>query len=726
MKVVVAAALAAVLSSFPAHAAPRAADLVRADLVAEPQAITAGEPFTVGVRLRMKEHWHTYWRNPGDSGLATTVTWTLPPGFSAGPIQWPTPARIPVTHLVNYGYEGETVLLAEITPPADLSGGQAVDLRADLAYLVCERECIPGEASLSLRLPTVAGMSAAPNPSLRPVFAAARASLPRPVGWPVQVGEQADNLVLRITAPGEDFSAVTSAYLFPYGETAIDHAAEQTLTSEPGALSLKVARSSMAASAPADGFGGVLVLEDGAGRRAFAVGKEPPAASAPTLAAPVPSGQAERSLPVADTSLASIVQSALLAFLGGLILNLMPCVFPVLSIKVLSLVRHSGEPARRIRLHGTAYTLGVVASFLALAGILLAVRAGGQSLGWGFQLQSPVIVALLAYLLFAMGLSLQGAIEFGAALGGVGAGLASRGGLPGSFFTGVLATIVATPCTAPFMGAAVGLALTASVPVALAIFLALGLGMALPFLVLTLAPGLVARLPRPGAWMVRLKQVLAFPLYATVAWLVFVLSQQVAPDMLFLTLIGFVLLGLAAWLFGTTPSSTGWGRTLGSGGTAASVAGLVAILALLGETGPSGRPSQVAAAPGVEPFSQARLADLRAEGRPVFVNLTAAWCITCLVNERTTLSSAAVKDAFAARRVAYMKGDWTNQDPEITRLLTENGRSGVPLYLLYSGQEEAMVLPQILSEATVLDALARLGEGPAGKRAALEPTTRKE
>jgi thiol:disulfide interchange protein DsbD len=403
----------------------------------------------------------------------------------------------------------------------------------------------------------------------------------------------------------------------------------------------------------------------------------------------------------------------LLALLGGLILNLMPCVFPVLSIKILGLVRQAGESRTRVRWHGLAYTAGVLASFLGLAGLLIALKGGGASLGWGFQLQSPPVVAGLAYLLVAVGLSLSGVFSLGGRLAGIGDGLARRPGLPGSFFTGVLATVVATPCTAPFMGAAVGFALTQGTAVALAVFASLGLGLALPFLALTLFPGALRVMPRPGAWMETLKQALAFPVYATAAWLIWVLAQQVDSRGLLAALIGVVLVGFAAWAWERGRGAAPLGERIFQG-----LAGLalIAVAGLgLGLTPQQPVTGAQAEAQGIEPFTRARLDGLRGDKRPVFVNLTAAWCITCAVNETTSLKRPAVQAAMKAKGVTYLKGDWTNQNPEITRLLEEHGRSGVPLYLLYTDGAAPQVLPQILTEGTVLDAL---GAVP-GKSAAL-------
>ncbi|WP_409767759.1 protein-disulfide reductase DsbD family protein [Ferrovibrio sp.] len=663
-------------------------DLVQADLLAEPQSIRAGEPFWVGLRMRMAEHWHVYWRNPGDSGLAPEIAWDLPQGFTAGPIVWPTPSAIPVAHLVNYGYEGETILLTQITPPARLPAGEEVVLKADVNWLVCEKECVPGEASLSLSLPSDG--AAGPNPEMAALFEAARQSLPMASPWSARMQVAPEGYALQVMAPGLKADTIRKATFLPFSETLIEHAASQLLSVDAEGLSLRLKRSLYATDTLPPLLGGLLLIEEDIGgsiqRQAFEF------TSIPTGAVATPT--------TASLDWSAILQAALLALLGGVILNLMPCVFPVLSIKILALVEHAGQGRARMRRHGMAYTLGVLLSFAALAVLLLGLRAAGAQIGWGFQLQMPLVVAGLAYLLFVMGLSLSGVIHFGGRLAGLGDSLTRRGGYQGSFFTGVLATIVATPCTAPFMGAAVGFALTQPAVIGIAVFLALGFGLALPFLLLTFIPQLAERLPRPGLWMERVKQALAFPLYATVAWLIWVLSQQVDGQGLFAALLGLVLLGMAAWSFGLR------GRIATATAALAMIAAGVSLYAVAQNPVAPGaqQVAQAGAGSSAQAYSRQRLEALVAEGRPVFVNMTAAWCITCLVNERTALSSDSVQAAFKAKNIAYLKGDWTNQDPEITRVLEQHGRSGVPLYLLLAGGE-TVVLPQILTPAIVLEHL---------------------
>jgi thiol:disulfide interchange protein DsbD len=685
-------------------------DLVTASLVAEPAAIRPGEPFSVGIRMVMRPGWHVYWRNPGDSGLPPEVAWTVPPGFAAGALAWPAPHRIPVAHLMNFGYEGETVLLAEVTPPETLAPGKPVTLRARLSYLVCERECVPGTADLQLALPVAqVGTSTGTNPQARGLFTKARAALPLPTPWPARLTATKARLDLTVEALNLAADDVSGVAFFPYAETVIENAAPQDVRIDAAGLHLGLVRGEPDAPPPTS-LSGVLTFDEttpeGKVRRAYAFGA-PPSVVAPVTDTAVTAPVAAAPAAVGEDSL-TLWSAVGLAFLGGLVLNLMPCVFPVLSIKVLSLVRHSGETPRRVRLHGLAYTAGILAAFLGLAGLLIGLKGAGAGIGWGFQLQSPVVVATLAYLLFGMGLSLSGIVHLGGGIAGLGDGLTRRAGLQGSFFTGVLATVVATPCTAPFMGSAVGFALTQAPAVGLAVFASLGLGLALPFLLLTVWPAALRALPRPGAWMDTLKGVLAFPIYATAAWLIWVLAQQVGPSGLLAALLGLVLLGFAAWAWERGRDARPLWAGIARGTAAAALAALIFLTLGLAQD----RAATAAQTEGTEAFSQAKLDGLLAQGRPVLVNMTAAWCISCQVNERTTLATQTVRDALSARGVTYLKGDWTNQNPEITAFLARHGRSGVPLYLLYAGRGEPTVLPQILTSGLVLDALATLPAPP--------------
>ncbi len=683
--------LAAVLgATMPARAAnlPALDELVTARLVAENATIAPGAKAWVAVHLGIKSGWHVYWRNPGDSGLPTTIEWDLPAGFTAGAIEWPVPERFVTGALVNYGYSGATDLLVPISAASAFDPWTPVQLRATVTWLACAEICIPGESKLALRLPA-GGSAPAADPASAPLFAAARQRQPLPALFVAEFAAAAREYRLFIPAAASTGFERPTAAFFPFDDKMIEHAAEPRIEQrEGGGIELVLTRAGGAGGSLPAVLDGVLVLTQAAGEaRAYTISAVPAA------------------LPIEDTGAIAWWEAVLLAFLGGVVLNLMPCVFPILSIKVLSLstFAHRADGHR----HGLAYGAGVVLSFAALGGALLGLRAGGTAIGWGFQLQSPIVVGLLAYLLLAMGLSLSGVAEFGAGLAGAGSRLADRAGLAGAFATGVLATIVATPCTAPFMGAALGVAVIAPAPLALAVFIALGGGLAAPFVLATWLPGVAHVLPRPGPWMVLAKQILAFPLYATAAWLVWVLIQEVEPGSALAVLFGLVAIAFAVWVYGRTRLAAPAGRHIGVGLAAA---GLAAAIVLAATVVPAGTRAPEASRAGLpyEAFTAARLAALAAERKPAFVNLTAAWCITCLVNERATLDSAAVRGAFAARGIVALKGDWTRQNPDITVFLQRYGRNGVPLYLLYDGRGETTILPQILTETIILDAVGRI------------------
>jgi thiol:disulfide interchange protein/DsbC/DsbD-like thiol-disulfide interchange protein len=681
--------------SAEAEGPPAPTDLVNAELVAETASTAPATTLWVDLHLEIKPGWHIYWQNPGDSGLPTAIEWSLPPGFSAGHILWPVPEHFVQNGIGNYGYAGSADLLIPITTPKELAAGQTAALAAEASWLACADICIPGSAQLSLHLPVTAEPSA-PDTGVAPLFAAARRQLPIPAPFETRFVSSGQDYRILVPANALDGLRNPTGMFFPVDGSLIDPAAEPEIGRHEGQLEIALkkapepggARSMSAAPAILDG---VLTLrgEDG-GERAFEISANP-ASSAST-----------------EIGIAWW-QALLLAFLGGLVLNAMPCVFPILSLKLLGLAKQAHRGRTEQLSHGLAYTAGVLASFAALGSALLVFRAGGQAIGWGFQLQWPIFIAVLAYLLFAMGLSLSGVAEFGASLAGAGRGLGARSGLPGTFFTGVLATIVATPCTAPFMGTALGFAMIAPAALAIGIFLALGLGLATPYLAATVSPGWQRRLPRPGAWMDFIKQLLAFPLYGTVAWLLWVLIQEVGPGQAFDVLFGLVLVAFAVWIYGRTRLAARLGRSLGTGLAAAGTAMAIFLAASLATAG-GGASSADASAPGglpYERFTPQRVSALEAEGKLVFVNLTASWCVTCLINERVALDSEAVRKAFAERGVVPLKGDWTSHNPVITEFLQQFGRNGVPLYLLYTGKGEPVMLPQILTAASVLDALEK-------------------
>jgi thiol:disulfide interchange protein len=680
-----------------------ATDNVKSRLVSEVSAIGPGQSIWVALELNIRDGWHTYWRNPGDSGQATSLTWNLPPGFTAGDIVWPTPHRFELPPLVNYGYAKRVMHLVKITAPRVLTPGSTIALSAKASYLVCADVCIPEDADLQLTLPAVAGAGGIDAADV-PLFTAARSELPGAEPAATSARVQNGQLILTLgKAWGTTLAQIKSLAFFPYADGSIEYAAPQSLTRTQDSVELAM---KLGEQAPRDGaVRGVLVATEQSGNDTVAV---PIEIAADFTGASGPAKERTHTDAAETVSFPSLI---FFAILGGLILNLMPCVFPVLSIKAIGLVEQAKKQPAAVRTKGLVFAAGVISSMLALAAILLALRAGGEQIGWGFQLQSPLFVTLMVYLLLAVGLNLSGVFEVGGGLAGVGDGLTHGNSYRAAFFTGVLTTLVATPCTAPFMAAAVGAALTQSPVVALAIFTALGFGLSLPYLILSFAPWTRRALPKPGAWMDTLKQIFAFPIYASAAWLLWVLAQQTSPLGLGAALAGAILIALAAWAYQKSKFSSTGGRV------AALVTTVVAILlAVLLPV----RYSDVAAAPvgattnshdidAWQPYDAAKVSELSAAGKPLLVNFTASWCLTCLVNERNAFSDAAVQAIFRGKGVTLMKGDWTNRDPAITKALAAFGRAGVPLYLVYNGKagsSEPIVLPQLLTAGVVRNAFA--------------------
>ena len=546
-------ALAGAAAGTAAHSAPVRTERVEAELFAERAAAVPGKPATVGLRLRMDEHWHTYWRNPGDSGLPTRIRWTLPEGWSAGPIQWPYPEAQRVGPLMNYGYSDEVMLLVDLTPPAQAASGP-VTVKADADWLVCKDICIPEKATLTLGFAVAAGD---PGPVSRnePLFARERARLPAaPAGWDVQSAVAGNKLTLRVMPPAGATAPAKVSY-FPFRENFVDHPAPQALVRDGNGFRLDVKLVEPVASGIANASG-VFVAESAwpgfPGRKAVELAM-PVAAALPAIAVPIGALPGETG--------GSLALALVFALAGGLLLNLMPCVFPVLGIKVMGFVRHAHGNARALWIQGAVFSAGVLVSFLILAGMILAFRAAGTDLGWGFQLQSPAFVTLLAALFFLMALNLFGVFELGAFAQSMTSELSAKGRYADAFLAGVLATVVATPCTAPFMGVAVGFTLTQSATVSLAVFATLGAGMALPVLALSFFPKALKKLPKPGPWMETFKQVMGFPIMATVVYLVWLFGRQAGIDAVSLLLGGLVLIALGAWMYGRGAAGGGAGRS---------------------------------------------------------------------------------------------------------------------------------------------------------------------
>jgi thiol:disulfide interchange protein len=676
---------------------------VRAELVAHaPQGVAPGQPMWLGLVIDHQPHWHTYWKNPGDSGLPTTLQWELPPGFKAGEIEWPTPQRLPIGPLVNYGHEGKLLLPVKLEVPAGFKA-ETLDVKLHAEWLVCRDVCIPESGEFRLSLNTRAGWA-----SHTAQFDAAAARRPLEVAGVKAAAEVTrDALVVQVDGLPPAWQGRPIAF-FPETAGVIENAAVAPVQWQDGRWTARVPLSSQRSAEPAQMSAVLTTPDQPTGLQvAFAVaGTWPPPDAAPAAAegAPAPAS------PPPQASNIGLVAALLFALAGGALLNLMPCVFPVLSLKVIGFASHAHD-RRALAGGGFAYTAGVVLSFVALAGALLALRAGGEQLGWGFQLQSPAVIATLAALFTLIGLNLTGVFEFGSILPSSLASLRARHPLVDSALTGVLAVAVASPCTAPFMGASLGLAVTLPAVQALSVFAALGLGMALPYLAVSLWPALARALPRPGAWMAHFRTVLAFPMFATVVWLIWVFGQQTGIDAVAALLSTLVALAFAAWALGAPGFAPKARAVLGVLAVATLVAALAWMLPVLATPALAGARGDAAPQAGDrwQAWSTDKVNELRAAGRPVFVDFTAAWCVTCQYNKRTTLSNASVLADFDSRNVALLRADWTRRDPAITAELARLGRSGVPVYVLYApGTSTPQVLSEILSVADMQAALAKL------------------
>ena len=691
-----------------AFAAPVRTQHVEAELVAARTALVPGEPLTVALRLAIDKGWHTYWKNPGDSGLPTTLEWKLPAGVAAGPIEWPAPHLLPAGPLLNYGYENEVLHLVTLTTAPDFLSRRDVTLAARADWLVCKETCIPEGADLTLTLPVAS--TSEPDPRWGQPIAAQRAALPRPLaGWQANAEGRGNTIALKLVPtasssdPGEvRFFANTIDRIEPSEPQPLAREGNGYVLMLPVATTLSGAFGNLAGVLTAtNGFGGDVraATIDVAIKGTVTAPPRAAIAAPPSLnLAPAPS-EAE------GLGLAFALGFALL---GGMLLNLMPCVFPILSLKVIGFATHDDRKATLHREAG-AFAAGVVITFVALGLLLSALRAAGEQLGWGFQLQSPSVVTALAILFFVLALNLSGVFEFGQLAPSAVAGWTSRNRIVDAFGSGVLAVVIASPCTAPFMGAALGFALAGGIAMMLLVFVAIGIGMALPYMLLAWFPGWRSRLPRPGPWLERLKQLLAFPLYATVIWLAWVLGAQRDNDAvlrLFAALLG-IGFALWAWRIVRVGGPKSWAL---AGLAMLALAAVVAwpLFAHDAEPAKSAESSAPAQAGDWTPFTETRVADFTAAGRPVFIDFTAAWCVTCQVNKRLVLNAAAVREGFAKRNVALVRADWTRRDPAITRALAALGRSGVPVYVLHRPGKSPLVLPEVLQQQTVLDALATL------------------
>ena len=676
---------------------------VRAELMAHaPDGVVPGKQVWLGLQLAHQPEWHTYWKNSGDSGLPTQLQWTLPPGVVAGDIAWPVPRKIPIGHLANYGYEGTVLLPVPLTITPDFKPsllGSELQVKLKATWLVCRQECIPEDGEFSLAVPTRS--TTALNSG---AFQVSFEAQPKPLAGASRV--RIDGQAILVSVPGlpAELRGKTLEF-FPETGEVIETAAKWTQAWQGEVWTAQVPLSAQRAQSPA-----VLPMVLAAGERGWRTeakveGQWPAVAVltgvSPALAAAL-RGTAEGSAaPAIPAPSLTLVAALLGALLGGLILNLMPCVFPILAIKVVGFTRHASD-RRGHRIAGLAYTAGVIASFAALGALMLALRAAGEQLGWGFQLQSPAVVAALAVLFTLIGLNLAGLFEFGAFLPSSVASLEARHPVVNAFLSGMLAVAVASPCTAPFMGASLGFALGLPAAQALLLFAVIGVGMALPYLAASWIPAIARLLPRPGAWMVTFRRLMAFPMFATVAWLVWVLGQQSGIDGAGALLALLVALSMVVWAF----TLKGSARTVLASLSVAVLAALAWGIAPAVTRTPDQQTARAASGPW-QPWAPDRVETLLASGQPVFVDFTAAWCVTCQYN-KGTLDHRDVLADLKAKNVALLRADWTRREPAITAALAQLGRNGVPVYVFYKRGSAPVVLSEVLGVGELRSAIAKL------------------
>ena len=668
------------LPSFASQSIPVDTGKVTASLVSSHNAVPPGGKFHVALRTVLDDHWHTYWKNPGDSGEPVFIDWKIPEGMSKGDIAWPLPQTLATGPIINYGFEGTPIFPVEFTVPDTAERASVIIVDADFYYLVCKDVCIPeqGKASLPVKIADY---------EVDDVWQAeintALAATPKAGDITGAIRKLDSNVIIGFqNLPAS--ADVSSAYYFPYDQGVLSHSEPQSVKEGSRGLELVSQADYLWDDGLPETVSGVLSFEQN-GKR---IGQEVSLAVGQILDVGL-SGASGPNAAIGGVTLWTAIIGALI---GGLILNLMPCVFPVISIKALSVAKSAHGERSVIKREAWLYTAGVIATFLLLTFILLALKAGGSEIGWGFQLQSPKVVGVLAVLLFVIGLNLLGLFEFGTSLQNTGSELTQKSGAAGSFFTGALAVVVATPCTAPLMAGAVGYALAAPALVTLAVFMALAIGFALPFLLIAYVPGLLSKLPKPGPWMIRFKEILAFPMLAAAIWLVWVLSLQAGEDGVLYVLAAMLTAGFAIWCF---KRKAGFAKILGAIAVLAAIALPISIY-----------PSQAAIAHETEAWSAARVSQLQAENRPIFVDFTAAWCVTCKVNEKVVLDQDRTQKLFADTNTAFLIADWTNKDDTIAQELAKYGRAGVPLYLVYNQNSvNPAILPQVLTYDVIKSAI---------------------
>ena len=639
------------------------------EIISESKTMNAGDKLLLGLQFKLSPGWHTYWKNPGDAGEGASVTWSLPEGIKASEILWPGPETIPVEPLMTFGYEDEITLLTNIS--ASEAAVFPAILKAKISWYTCKDICVPQEANLELTIKGGDKRDTSFTNQLSTIL------LDLPTNLPSQHRVEAldDSYFLQMEL--KDDASINSAYFFPEEYGLISYSKKQITEINNNSLSLQVPGSEV--DLKLQKFAGVLLLNSQNSSQFFNVSLD--------------LGNEQKA---EAFSLMDLVITIVFAFIGGLILNVMPCVFPILSIKILSFVEQSEGSRKKMIQHGLSFSAGVLITFLSIAGLLLVLKSGGESIGWGYQLQSPLMVTLLIYLFVAIGITFMSNLILGGQLAQLGNFTQGYSDITGSFLTGVLAVIVASPCTAPFMGSAVGIALLQPGFSTVAIFISLGMGFAAPYLLLSFYPSLLRVLPKPGAWMETMKQFMAFPMWASALWLTWVLSGQVETDTVLMVLLGALLIALSLWLLEKNQSSEGFIKWV-----AVSVATLLLGSALwLAPTDYEN--TQDKSSSNVDSYTPELLEELLANDQPVFLNFTADWCITCKVNEAIVLNQTSIKSALKSKNIVYLKADWTRKDAAIADKLAEYGRTGVPLYLLFSPGGVPTILPELLTEDILL------------------------
>ena len=684
-------------------AAPQVSGPATVELISETSQVVEGQVFDLALNFKLEPHWHIYWKNPGASGLPVEIEWELPDGFTVGEIQWPAPERIELGGLISYGFEDVVTLIVPVQAPEMLESGIFLPIKAEASWLICKEVCLPGDASLALELTSGKEAIKSKNASL---FDAARKRFPeKSEPWEIAAVVDDKALVFRI-AQADQQSLPSELYFYSDREGVIDPNADQKFSFiGENVAQLRAPLALEQLNQPLKSFSGVLQSADGSWHVSGSVGL---AANQSAVL-----GAAKNHLEGVEGFLLSVglLGWLLLAFTGGLILNLMPCVLPVLSLKVFSLLKHSGQSRSQALLHGSAYTIGVIVSFLTLAGILLAFRAFGQQMGWGFQLQSPGFVAVLTVFIFLFALNLMGVFEVGTSLVGADTAISKRQDTLGSFGMGVLAAVIGAPCIGPYLASVSGIALQANTATCLAIFGVVGLGLASPFLLLSIFPKLAAYLPKPGAWMETLKQIMGFLLVATALFLVYVAGTLGGTDAIMALLSALLVTALAAWIYGRWSVPVKPKRTQSIAQTISLGLLLSAFLYAASEVKSAHQQFisnlTLTEKDGWRPWSAESVEEALADRRPVFVDFTASWCLICQVNKKVALRTEATRSLFDNYGIATLRADWTSYDPEITKELEQFGRSGVPLYLFYAPDGQVTVLPQNLTHRKIREAIEK-------------------